>query len=131
MLPEGKGMNERDDVAKVGRPALVPRRAPEWGGEPRRNFRQTSLTMSRSDLREFVARDSVGGRYVPLGRNLAGLPGGAVPLQLARPSGAKGAFSHAAAFAVQILCCERFSRLSVLMNPILPGAGSIRTWPAK
>ena len=31
---------------------------------------------------------------------------------------------------VQLVRCQRFSRLCVLMNPILPGSRSIRTWPA-
>ena len=37
----------------------------------------------------------------------------------------------APALCVQLERCQRFSRLCVLMNPILPGSRSIRTWPAK
>jgi hypothetical protein len=31
---------------------------------------------------------------------------------------------------VLLIRCERLARLCVLMNPILPGARSTRTWPA-
>jgi len=37
---------------------------------------------------------------------------------------------RASALSVHLLRWQRFSRLCVLMNPILPGARSIRTWPA-
>jgi hypothetical protein len=59
-------------------------------------------------------------------------PGGAVPpltsVQLRRAMEPGNTFPTR---SVQLLRCQRFSRLCVLMNPILPGLRSIRTKPAK
>jgi hypothetical protein len=78
--------------------------------------------MRYSNCREIVA-------------NHADVSGGAVPpLALAQARGATGKRLLSAeilARSVQLVRCQRFSRLCVLMNPILPGSRSIRTWPAK
>ena len=91
----------------------------------------------QSDCREFVANRSraPSDRSPSLGWNHAGVAGGAVPtLACARSRRAIGAefpCLDAPALCVQLLRCQWFSRLCVLMNPILPGSRSIRTWPAK
>jgi hypothetical protein len=60
--------------------------------------------------------------------------GGAVPpLASARPFRApkeKPESSNISARFVLSFRCQRLARLCVLMNPILPGAWSIGTWPA-
>ena len=67
--------------------------------------------------------------------NHAGKSGGAVPpLAIAlmhRALGPETTLPKAAKVPVQRVRRKRSSRLCVLMNPILPGARSIRTWPAK
>ena len=117
------------------------------GGELRRMFCLASCRLLYSDCREFVADQSgaPGDGSLSLGWNRIG----AVPtVAFARPCCATGpglAFPDAfhtgdkvssprilevSARCVQLLRCQRFSRLCVLMNPILPGSRSIRTWPA-
>jgi len=66
--------------------------------------------------------------------NLADNLGGAVqPLAIAlmhRALGPETTLPKAAKVPVQRVRRKRSSRLCVLMYPILPGARSIRTWPA-
>jgi hypothetical protein len=91
-----------------------------------------------------------GGNCSPLGWNQAENPGGAVPplafVQLRRAMEPGNFFPdflslngrktppgipEKSSLAMQRIRRQRFSRLCVLMNPILPGLRSIRTWPAK
>jgi hypothetical protein len=67
--------------------------------------------------------------------NHADVAGGAVPplavTQLRCATGEAMVCPNNSVRSVQLMRCQRFSRLCVPMNPILPGSRSIRTWPAK
>jgi len=110
----------RDDPCIAGKECFGRCPRPE-GGEPRRISWPAICTKRRSNCREFVAN------HAPLG-------GGAVPplarARTDRTTGAGKDISNTAARFVFPVRCQRFARLCVLMNPILPGSRSIRTWPA-
>jgi hypothetical protein len=93
--------------------------------------------------------EAPGDEFLSLGWNQAKEAGGAVPplasVRLRRaikpgkaipdglhPSGKRPppGIPESPAPAKQLVRRQRFSRLCVLMNPILPGLRSIRTWPA-
>jgi len=105
-----------------------------WGGELQRILNRASIAMWRSDNREFVANragdSDASDRYLSLIWEF----GGAVPpLASARPYRApkkERKSSNISARPVLPILCQRLARLCVLMNPILPGALSIGTWPA-
>ncbi len=128
-------MGGREDLRGAALPVAVERLAIK-GGEPLRTSCETSSTKRYPGCRDFVAKP-------------ASNSGGAVPsLAIARSRRAKrpeeispSGLALCNPFgihrlpgispSVQLVRCQRISRLCVLMNPILPGARSIRTWPAK
>jgi hypothetical protein len=97
----------------------------------------TSFIVRRSDCREFVANhaDVRGGAVPPLAyaRSYCAIGAGVACPDTLHPGDAdlSPGTLDAPAPSVQLVRCQRFSRLCVLMNPILPGSRSIRTWPAK
>ena len=148
-------MSEEDDSIVAGVQVSALGAAPK-GGEPRRLSRQscpandTNCTLRQSHCREFVANHTgaPSDKNLSLKWNQAGKPGGAVPPLAFASScvigpGTITIMDPARSPPIGILCrlgtsppvqlvrCQRFSRLCVLMNPILPGERSIWTEPAK
>jgi hypothetical protein len=126
------GMCGRDDlcVACVAGSGRLP--APTWGGETQRMPSRTCFPIQRSDSREFVADHSIKWNQAHV-NHMIDMSGAVPPLAIARAcrvSGAEPLSSITPARAAQFSRCQRFSRLCVLMNPILPNAWPIGTWPA-
>jgi hypothetical protein len=112
----------RDDPCFAGVPISAPGPAPE-GGEPWRSSCKTSFTIRLPGCRESAAKLSwiSSGNSSPPGWSAGGIPGGAVPplafARWRRTIGPANATLKTPARSVQLLRCERFSRLCVLMNP--------------
>jgi hypothetical protein len=133
---DGIRMRKRDDLRVADGPAAAQTSRP-GGGDPRRLPCPTSCSIGFSICREFVAIQSgYSGEAVTtlaLARaNCTTEPAGFPPdtrvrsAQLVRCQRFRSPLRQ-----ILVVRAERFSRLCVLMNPILPGSRSIWTWPAQ
>ncbi len=129
-------MRKRDDLRVADGPAAAQTSRP-GGGDPRRLPCPTSCSIGFSICREFVAIQSgqSGEAVTTLAfarANCTTEPAGFPPdtrvrsAQLVRRQRFRGPLRQ-----IFVAGEERFSRLCVLMNPILPCSRSIWTWPAQ
>ena len=134
-MAEGRGISGRDDLRLAVRLEST-RPAFPTGSEPRRisgTKSSTNFEVQLSKCREFVASQC----------GAVGAVAGELLSSAVRATSSCSPFSaQAVSLKIRqslsapiqqspVVGVEWLSRLCVLMNPILPGSRSIRTWPAK
>ena len=130
-----------DDLCFAGVAETLERPTALWGGEPQRLSSRASVLKRRSESREFVATLSCAPRDASASlrrshahaNQMIDMRGAVTPLAVAcakRDLEAEPVRLIISSRPVLLIRCERLARLCVLMNPILPGARSIGTWPA-